>query len=103
MPITDAMKTGKEPMRTFGDVVQFYEAKKQEPPEDRPVPPPAAEGPTAGVAAPEPPVAPPAGVPEAAEGPEMKPAAAEAAPAEPPAAGPPAAEPKAPDPPSPPS
>jgi transcriptional accessory protein Tex/SPT6 len=103
VPITDAMKTGKEPMRTFGDLVQFYEAKKQEPPEDRPVPPPAAEGPTAGVAAPEPPVAPPAGVPEAAEGPEMKPAAAEAAPAEPPAAGPPAAEPKAPDPPSPPS
>ncbi|MCE5266770.1 MAG: helix-hairpin-helix domain-containing protein [Planctomycetaceae bacterium] len=35
VPITDAMKTGKEPMRTFGDLVQFYQQKS-----------PAAESPT---------------------------------------------------------
>ena len=27
IPITDAMKKGKEPMRTFGDLMQFFEAK----------------------------------------------------------------------------
>jgi len=29
VPITDEMKTGKEPMRTFGDLAQFYKQKKQ--------------------------------------------------------------------------
>jgi transcriptional accessory protein Tex/SPT6 len=28
IPITEAMKEGKEPMRTFGDLLQFYEVKK---------------------------------------------------------------------------
>ena len=28
IPITDAMKIGKEPMRTFGDLMQFFEQKK---------------------------------------------------------------------------
>jgi protein Tex len=34
IPITDAMKDGKEPMRTFGDLMQFYEqkGKKEEEP-----------------------------------------------------------------------
>jgi len=27
IPITDAMKKGKEPMRTFGDLMQFFVAK----------------------------------------------------------------------------
>jgi uncharacterized protein len=27
IPLTDAMKTGKEPMRTFGDLMQFYQAR----------------------------------------------------------------------------
>ena len=27
IPITDAMKVGKEPMRTFGDLLQFYQQK----------------------------------------------------------------------------
>jgi uncharacterized protein len=31
IPITDAMKKGKEPLRTFGDLKQFYEFKSQEP------------------------------------------------------------------------
>jgi len=35
VPITDAMKEGKEPMRTFGDLIQFYQEKpavtKEEP------------------------------------------------------------------------
>ena len=31
VPITDAMAEGKEPMRTFGDLIQFYERKKDEP------------------------------------------------------------------------
>ncbi len=29
IPITDAMKEGKEPMRTFADLAQFYQQKKQ--------------------------------------------------------------------------
>ena len=34
MPITDAMKKGKEPMRTFGDLMQFFEGagSEQKPP-----------------------------------------------------------------------
>ena len=40
-PITDAMKKGKEPMRTFGDLHQFF-VKPEEPP---PEPPPAADPP----------------------------------------------------------
>jgi len=31
IPITDAMKKGKEPLRTFGDLKQFFEFKSQEP------------------------------------------------------------------------
>lgn len=31
IPITDAMKVGKEPMRTFGDLLQFYQHKTEEP------------------------------------------------------------------------
>lgn len=52
VPITDEMKSGKEPMRTFGDLMQFFQMKKQPPPakpaadapeaaEDEPKPPPA--------------------------------------------------------------
>ena len=33
MPITDAMKEGKEPMRTFGDLMQFFD-QKTKPPEN---------------------------------------------------------------------
>ncbi len=29
VPITDAMKTGKEPMRTFGDLAQFFDESQQ--------------------------------------------------------------------------
>jgi protein Tex len=36
IPITDAMKEGKEPMRTFADLMQFYDQKKQ--PEKPPKP-----------------------------------------------------------------
>ncbi len=31
IPITDAMKTGKEPMRTFGDLAQFFEQQEDQP------------------------------------------------------------------------
>lgn len=40
VPLTDEMKKGKEPLRTFGDLLQFYELKQQ--PTDAP-PPPKAE------------------------------------------------------------
>ena len=40
IPITDAMKVGKEPMRTFGDLLQFYQGKPATPVDH---PPPAAE------------------------------------------------------------
>jgi transcriptional accessory protein Tex/SPT6 len=30
IPITDGMKSGKEPMRTFGDLMQFYSAKDKQ-------------------------------------------------------------------------
>jgi uncharacterized protein len=33
IPITDAMKKGKEPLRTFGDLKQFFEIKTETPPE----------------------------------------------------------------------
>jgi protein Tex len=29
IPITDAMKSGKEPMRTFGDLMQFYQGRPE--------------------------------------------------------------------------
>jgi protein Tex len=29
IPLTDEMKKGKEPLRTFGDLLQFYELKQQ--------------------------------------------------------------------------
>jgi uncharacterized protein len=42
IPLTDEMKKGKEPLRTFGDLLQFYELKQQ--PGDAPqAPQPAAE------------------------------------------------------------
>jgi hypothetical protein len=31
VPLTEAMKKGKEPLRTFGDLKQFFEIKSQEP------------------------------------------------------------------------
>ena len=40
IPITEAMKTGKEPLRTFGDLMQFYQHKTVEPSDNKP---PAAE------------------------------------------------------------
>ena len=43
IPITDAMKDGKEPMRTFGDLLQFYEVKKQPEPPKKAEPVEAAE------------------------------------------------------------
>jgi uncharacterized protein len=45
IPISDAMKTGKEPLRTFSDLMQFYQQKTAAP-TDGP-PPPAAEQPPA--------------------------------------------------------
>ncbi len=36
IPITDAMKTGKEPMRTFGDLLQFYQHKTVDPDDHKP-------------------------------------------------------------------
>jgi uncharacterized protein len=36
IPITDAMKTGKEPMRTFGDLLQFYQHKTVAPEDHQP-------------------------------------------------------------------
>ena len=37
IPITDAMKKGKEPMRTFGDLMQFFGTKtRQKPPAEQP-------------------------------------------------------------------
>jgi len=58
IPITDAMKNGKEPMRTFGDLLQFYQQKPAEEAVKTPAPPPA-------VAEPKPePVAEPAPVAE---------------------------------------
>jgi uncharacterized protein len=124
IPISDAMKTGKEPMRTFSDLLQFYEAKKQEPPEDRPAPPVDPDSSAVGVPkaqddpavattplAAEPPRATsdlgqpaagpqPVSVPPAAST-GAQPATVNAA-AEPPPAEPPATEPQAPDPQSPP-
>ncbi len=42
IPITDAMKKGKEPLRTFGDLKQFFEIKT-EPPAEKAVEKPAAQ------------------------------------------------------------
>ena len=47
IPITEEMKAGKEPMRTFGDLLQFYQQKEPEPAAT--VPPPAAVPPHATV------------------------------------------------------
>ena len=58
IPITDAMKTGKEPLRTFSDLMQFYQQKPAAANDGQP--PPAAEQPPAVAAEPpdaaEPPV-----------------------------------------------
>jgi hypothetical protein len=43
IPITDAMKKGKEPMRTFGDLLQFYQMQEK-PPEPPPPPDVSTEG-----------------------------------------------------------
>jgi len=39
IPITEAMKTGKEPLRTFGDLLQFYQQKTTAPSDGQPSPP----------------------------------------------------------------
>jgi uncharacterized protein len=39
VPITEEMKKGKEPMRTFGDLKQFFEIKPEEPKSEEPAPP----------------------------------------------------------------
>ena len=36
IPITDSMKAGKEPMRTFGDLLQFYQHKTVAPADNQP-------------------------------------------------------------------
>jgi len=36
VPLTDEMKKGKEPLRTFGDLKQFIELKSDQPPEEQP-------------------------------------------------------------------
>ncbi len=38
-PITDAMQKGQEPLRSFSDLLQFYELQKTEPPKPTPPPP----------------------------------------------------------------
>jgi uncharacterized protein len=38
-PITEEMKTGKEPMRSFSDLAQFFEAKEEETVQQREAPP----------------------------------------------------------------
>ncbi|MEN6556728.1 MAG: S1 RNA-binding domain-containing protein, partial [Thermoguttaceae bacterium] len=46
IPITEAMKNGKEPMRTFSDLFQFYQQKPAEEPQPAPTvenPPPESE------------------------------------------------------------
>ncbi|MHC4398412.1 MAG: Tex-like N-terminal domain-containing protein [Planctomycetota bacterium] len=35
IPITDEMKTGKEPMRSFSDLIQFYQTKEEDDPTQR--------------------------------------------------------------------
>jgi uncharacterized protein len=58
IPITDGMKAGKEPMRTFGDLLQFYKQKEtpddHQPPAKQEKPKPVAE-PTPAVEEPSPP------------------------------------------------
>jgi transcriptional accessory protein Tex/SPT6 len=67
IPITDEMKAGKEPMRTFGDLLQFYQQKPVAPEKDQP-PAAAAEPP----AAKEPPPAVAEAPPTAAETPPVQ-------------------------------
>jgi uncharacterized protein len=43
IPITDAMKKGKEPLRTFGDLKQFLEIKPDEPEIDQETGPPSGD------------------------------------------------------------
>ncbi|QDV24673.1 S1 RNA-binding domain-containing protein [Aureliella helgolandensis] len=45
-PITDAMKDGAEPLRSFSDLLQFYETKRTDEPPVKTVPPPAPSEPT---------------------------------------------------------
>lgn len=37
-PISDAMQKGKEPLRSFSDLMQFYQVKREEPPTSEPPP-----------------------------------------------------------------
>ena len=86
VPITDAMKKGKEPMRTFGDLMQFFgdNAEKKKPEKD-----PKEGGKKRGAAAADPPADSPAvaeapppapdAPPSAAENPPVPPDAAESA------------------------
>jgi hypothetical protein len=41
VPITEEMKKGKAPLRSFGDLLQFYELKHDEPADGAAAPPPA--------------------------------------------------------------
>ncbi len=45
-PITEAMQQGIEPMRTFGDLLQFYQGKREEPAKATKVVPATSEAPT---------------------------------------------------------
>jgi len=38
-PITKAMEEGREPMRSFSDLMQLFDKKKQKPAEDDSAPP----------------------------------------------------------------
>ncbi|MGA2034177.1 MAG: S1 RNA-binding domain-containing protein, partial [Thermoguttaceae bacterium] len=70
IPITDAMKTGKEPMRTFGDLMQFFEVKQEDPvakPAQQPEPMPALPEPEPPVEAPPPEPEPPVEAPAPVE------------------------------------
>jgi uncharacterized protein len=50
VPLTDEMKKGKEPLRTFGDLLQFYEMKQPPTNPSAPKPTPEASSPQAEVA-----------------------------------------------------
>ena len=59
IPITEDMKKGKEPMRTFGDLMQFFQAKEEPPKQERkPEPKPVKPARPAGQEPPPPPAPP---------------------------------------------
>jgi uncharacterized protein len=95
IPITEGMKAGKEPMRTFGDLLQFYQHKTVGP-DDGQLPAPASQPPAASEQAPaaveQPPVADKVPfedfpLPQAGEGPEVRAGDVETANDQPSAAG----------------